>query len=142
MTSLLKELFDSKTEVETEAKLNALKEEWKALGKKLAVKEIKEGVTDLLRRDTGLGQVGGASLEQNLEEIEHRFAAARRGLGLVNKLPNGESKTFHRKRIMGNLNRIRVLLAQVQAAVARQEQERFNSARPVGRTDLMPARAT
>lgn len=48
--------------------------------------------------------------EQQLAEIHKRMEAARKGLGLVNRLPAGPSRTAHRSRIMGNLNTIRTML--------------------------------
>ena len=54
----------------------------------------------------------------SLDEISKRFDAAKRGLGLVNKLSPGPSKKKHASRILGNLNRIRGLLRRVENQLA------------------------
>lgn len=48
------------------------------------------------------------------DEAMRRMDAAKRALGLVNKLPPGESRTMHKRRVMGNLNRIRTLVYDIQ----------------------------
>ena len=57
-------------------------------------------------------------LMDQLNEISQRFEAAKRGLGLVNKLSKGPSKTKHTSRIMGNMNRIRGMLRRVEQKLA------------------------
>lgn len=48
-----------------------------------------------------------------LNTIEQRLGAAKRGLGIVNKLSPGPSKTKHASRVMSNMNAIRGQLARV-----------------------------
>lgn len=66
---------------------------------------LKEGVTDLsASHDDFMGM---------FDEASSRFEAARRGIGLTNKLPAGPERQQHRSRIMGNLNRLRALLDRI-----------------------------
>lgn len=55
--------------------------------------------------------------EAQMAELSKRFDAAKRGLGIVNKLPNGPQKTMHARRVMINLNQIRAMLARVTSAL-------------------------
>jgi hypothetical protein len=57
--------------------------------------------------------------DYDLVAIQTQFNAAKRGLGIVNKLPYGEDKVKHAKRVMTNLNRIRGLLRQLENEMAR-----------------------
>lgn len=59
-----------------------------------------------------------ASLESELDKINQMFNAARKGLGLVNKLPYGDSKLKHTRRVMGNLNRIRGSLRRLESQMS------------------------
>jgi hypothetical protein len=52
-----------------------------------------------------------------LEQIEKMFDAARRGLGLVNKLKNPIDKKKHASAVLANLNKIRGALKRVVAAM-------------------------
>ncbi len=65
---------------------------------------IMEGVTDDLDPD----------LDTAMDQLAKRLEAARRGLGLTNKLPPGDSRIMHRRKIMGNLNKIRSLFNFIQ----------------------------
>lgn len=64
-------------------------------------KKLQEGVTDF---------PADSDMLQMFDEAIKRLEAARRGLGITNKLPPGEEKRMHRSRIMGNLNRLRALV--------------------------------
>lgn len=64
---------------------------------------LKEGVTDVDMSD----------LSAAFDEAAKRLDAAKRGLGLVNKLPPGDQRTENRRRIMANLNRLRALIARI-----------------------------
>jgi hypothetical protein len=65
-----------------------------------------------------------AFLASMIEQISARFDAAKRGLGLVNKLTPGQSKRKHASRVMINLNTIRRELAQLTKTLQREiEQE-------------------
>jgi hypothetical protein len=46
-------------------------------------------------------------LDQKLDIMIDRMNAAKRALGIVNRLPAGEKRTAHRSRVMGNLNTLR-----------------------------------
>lgn len=60
-----------------------------------------------------------AEFEQTIEEFSRRFDAARRALGIVNRLPDGPDKKKHAKRVMTNMNIFRnymnVLMRQLEA---------------------------
>ncbi len=66
---------------------------------------IAEGVTDL--------SAAPDDLMGMFDEASKRFEAARRGIGLTNKLPPGPERAQHRSRIMGNLNRLRALVDRI-----------------------------
>ena len=68
-------------------------------------KVLNEAVTDL--------NVPAGDLAAAFDEAAKRLDAARRGLGLVNKLPAGQERTENRRRIMGNLNRLRALVDRI-----------------------------
>lgn len=48
-----------------------------------------------------------------IEEVEKQIAAAKKGLGLVNRLKSGPDKVKHAKRVMTNLNKLRAKLSQL-----------------------------
>jgi len=48
-------------------------------------------------------------LDMAFAQLLKRLEAAKRGLGLSNKLPNNESRVMHRRAIMSNMNKIRTL---------------------------------
>lgn len=54
-----------------------------------------------------------ASPEEIIDTITQRLAAAKKGLGLANKLKNPADKAKHRSRMMGNVNKIRGLLGRL-----------------------------
>lgn len=68
-------------------------------------KTLVEGVTDLTSAPNDIMGL--------FDEASKRLDAAKRGLGLTNRLPQGEERSQHRSRIMGNLNRIRALLDRI-----------------------------
>lgn len=49
---------------------------------------------------------------KSIQDLEKQLSAAKRGLGLSNKL-SGDAKTKHAKRVMGNLNKIRAQIARL-----------------------------
>lgn len=53
----------------------------------------------------------------NLSQLEKGFDAAKRGLGLANKLKNPADKKKHLSRIMGNLNKLRAALKRIHDAI-------------------------
>jgi hypothetical protein len=59
--------------------------------------------------------------EQNLPELlyqaEQQFIAARKGLGLTNKLKDPEQRKKHRSRVMKTLNRLRRQIAEIEGIV-------------------------
>jgi len=71
------------------------------------------------------GQVqGGGSMEEviaGMEQVMQQMDAAKRGLGLVNKLADGPSRTKNRSRIMGNMNRIRANVRRIEKMLANME---------------------
>jgi len=48
-----------------------------------------------------------------------KFTAARKGIGIANKLSNPKERQKHRSAIMGNLNRLRGLMARIDKAMAK-----------------------
>ncbi len=68
------------------------------------------------------GQVeAGGSMEEimaAMEQVMKQMEAAKRGLGLVNKLGDSPSRTTNRSRLMGNMNRIRANLRRVEKMLA------------------------
>lgn len=63
----------------------------------------------------------GLDLEDQLAELTKRMDAARRGLGLANKMSGREQKQ-HRSRVMGNLNSIRAALTRVMRQIEQFDQ--------------------
>lgn len=49
-------------------------------------------------------------VDGDIDEAIKRLMAAKRALGLVNKLPDSASRTTNRSRIMGNLNKLNALV--------------------------------
>ena len=68
------------------------------------------------------GQVeAGGSMEEvmaSMETVMKQMDAAKRGLGLVNKLSDSPSRTQNRSRVMGNLNRIRANVGRIEKMLA------------------------
>ena len=58
------------------------------------------------------------ALEEQLEILEQRLAAAKRGLGFANKLKNPAQKKKHMALVLTNLNKIRAHLSKVIDQVA------------------------
>jgi len=56
-----------------------------------------------------------------MEQVIKQMDAAKRGLGLVNKLGDGASRTKHRSRVMGNMNRIRANVRRIEKMLANTE---------------------
>lgn len=88
------ELLLESEAAELEAGLVSLMKTFKA--------SITEGVTDLPQTDV-MGM---------FDEATRRLDAAKRGLGLSNKLPP-EERRANKSRIMGNMNRLRALIYQI-----------------------------
>ena len=79
------------------------------------------------------------NLEDQLEELTKRMDAARRGLGLANKL-SGKQQTQHRRQVMINLNKIRRDLNQVVKELERSLKQTI-SMKPTPARNI-PARTT
>lgn len=60
----------------------------------------------------------GQPLEAQLADASNRLMAARRALGIANKLTDPASRKKHRSRIMGMLNRLGHSLVRLQQAIA------------------------
>ncbi len=71
------------------------------------IRELEEDVTD-----TNL-PIGERTRDNRIAELSTRLDAAKRGLGLANKLKNAAEKKQHLSRIMGNLNRLRGALQRI-----------------------------
>jgi hypothetical protein len=68
------------------------------------IQALEEAVTDM---------PAGQSLDQMFATAASRLEAARRGLGLANKLKSREDKKKHRSTIMKALNSLRTLLGKI-----------------------------
>lgn len=53
----------------------------------------------------------------NLDQLAKGFDAAKRGLGLANKLKNPADKKKHLSRIMGNMNKLRAALKRMHDSI-------------------------
>lgn len=89
--------------------LAELKAELVAIGKELRSLMSKMG----LRENVKLGK-DGHEIDDLLEAVG-RYEAARRALGIVNKLTPGPTKAKHVSRIMGNMNKLRALVNKLSA---------------------------
>ena len=70
---------------------------------------------------------------EEIADVEKQIIAAKKGLGLVNKLKTGPEKVKHAKRVMTNLNKLRSKLAQLKKAGKQQVKE---GATPIGNSVL------
>ena len=70
------------------------------------------------------GQVeAGGNMEEimsAMEQVMQQMEAAKRGLGMVNKLGDSPSRTTNRSRVMGNMNRIRANLGRIEKMLSQQ----------------------
>lgn len=57
----------------------------------------------------------------DIETLEKQIEAARKGLGIVNKLKAGPEKAKHAKRVMSNLNKLRSKLSKLKKELASKE---------------------
>jgi len=58
------------------------------------------------------------AIDRMFDETSKMLDAAKRGLGLTNKLKDSASRTKFRSRVMGNLNRIRAKLMRITKALS------------------------
>lgn len=58
---------------------------------------------------------GSTALDAVIKQME----AAKRGLGIVNKLKPGPDRAKHASRVMGNMNRIRAHIKRIEKALAK-----------------------
>lgn len=56
-------------------------------------------------------------IESDMEELSRKFEAAKRGLGLVNKLSTGLTKLKHTQRVMGNLSNLRTEILNIEKKI-------------------------
>lgn len=56
-------------------------------------------------------------IDTDLDDLSQRFEAAKRGLGIVNKLSASNTKLKHTQRIMGNLSKLRTQLLNLENKV-------------------------
>ncbi len=77
------------------------------------------------RRMPAPGQVapegGMEEVMAGMDQVMKQMEAAKRGLGLVNKLGDGPSRTQNRSRIMGNMNRIRANVRRIEKMLSSME---------------------
>lgn len=70
------------------------------------------------------GVEGGGDMEEimaGMDQVMKQMDAAKRGLGIVNKLGDSPSRTRNRSRVMGNMNRIRGNLQRIEKMLAAQQ---------------------
>lgn len=73
--------------------------------------EIALNAADALMEDMSMGPQG---LEAQIDLVIQRLAAAKRALGIANRLTDEASRRKHRSRIMGMLNQLRASLWKLQ----------------------------
>jgi len=82
-------------------------------------------VNDPPTRMPAPGQVapegGMEEIMAGMDQVMKQMEAAKRGLGLVNKLGDSPSRTKNRSRIMGNMNRIRANVRRIEKMLASME---------------------
>ena len=61
-------------------------------------------------------------LMAQLDDAIRRMQAAKRGLGIANRL-SGEDKRRHQSRILGNMNRIRAIIRRVEKEIEQSDNE-------------------
>ena len=57
------------------------------------------------------------AIDSDLNDLSNRFDAAKRGLGIVNRLSAGQTKLKHTQRVMSNLSRIRTDIANLEKKI-------------------------
>jgi len=113
----LKELSENQYDPEYLLKqYDALMEQYKMALEQ--VEYIRESVILKQEQRGKLKMAAGEDMTDVLDRISKQFDAAKKGLGLANKLPKGESRKKHASRIMGNLNTIRAALRRVEKQIA------------------------
>ena len=73
--------------------------------------EILETIDALLEGVTDLPE--DADLNTQLEILMQRLETIKKALGITNRLPPGDSRKYHRSRIMGFMNKVRALFNRV-----------------------------
>lgn len=106
-----------------------LKETWKSLKRKLNKINIQlnemdfsspQNVAPMPGVVAGAGEHHDALINKMFQETIFRMEAAKKGLGLANKL-RGSTKKNHLSRIMGNMNRIRAQIRRMEQLIANQD---------------------
>jgi len=84
------------------------------------LREIEEVLTELETQLVGYRSLLTESENVNalFDETSSMLAAAKRGLGIANKLKDPEGRKKNRSRIMGTLNKLRAQLGKIAKAVA------------------------
>ncbi len=108
----------------------------RSLGNKEAENRIENAATPRGAMGTGdsnmMGSYGpgkvpvGNNMDEILDGLERtstQLMAAKRGLGLVNKLAPGKSRGEHASRIMGHLNRVRGNITRIMKQMAKLQAE-------------------
>jgi len=115
--SLIKELVNSAISQKINSNLTILETKLKRIGDAKSFL-LKEGVLDDLPDDIGLAY----------DEALKRLEAAKRAVSLLKKLPAGQSKTLHTRRIWANMNKISGLIRRIQKSLTTEvSDEEFNS---------------
>jgi len=82
------------------------------------IEKLEAEISEIMEAMPRPGEVeAGGNMDElmsAMDAVMKQLEAARRGLGLVNKLGDSPSRTVNRSRVMGNLNKIRGNLRRVE----------------------------
>ena len=103
--------------IEFSGNLDDLADELERVGAEIA--KVTESAQSL-KEAVSFEDLPQGDLQALLDEVDRRFEAAKRGLGIANRLPAGPYRQKHLRQIMGNMNRIRAMLYRIQREIAAQ----------------------
>ena len=91
------------------------------IGKRIQL--IERDLNMLAHQRSQVGNLPQTDLDSTFEIAFKRLEAANRAWGLTNKLKNPEDRRMNRKRIAGNLNILRSLVARLETALSSDNQQ-------------------
>lgn len=110
----LRELLDTQDVAKATRVNEALLEKYNRIKVKLQEHKLTEGFIE----------DHNGPLEAEMDQAARRFEVVRNAIGLVNKLPAGESKTRNKKRMWGHLNNIRNTLNKIMKQLEMNDEQR------------------
>jgi len=110
----LRELLDTQDVAKATRVNEALLEKYNRIKVKLQERKLTEGFIE----------DHNGPLEAEMDQAARRFEVVRNAIGLVNKLPTGESKTRNKKRMWGHLNNIRNTLNKIMKQLEMNDEQR------------------